>query len=84
MSEKVVKLTGLLLVISLVILGYQIYQYYGFKEVNNDKKIKNVEEKIQKIEKEIEEKEKEKQSLEQEKAWKMEVYKTWEKEVKKS
>lgn len=82
MSGKVVKITGLLMMISLLLLGYQIYRYYYFPKENKDSEIQEIKEKNKNIEKEIEEKEQEKQSLEKEKAWKMEVYKTWEKEVK--
>ena len=70
------------MMISLLLLGYQIYRYYYLPEDNKDSEIQEIEEKNKNIEKEIEEKEKEKQSLEKEKAWEMEVYKTWEKEVK--
>ena len=81
MNGKVVKITGLLLVICLLLLGYEVFQYYQLPEKSREKEIQIVDDKIKNISQKKEEKEKEKQSLEEEKAWKIEVYQTWEKEV---
>lgn len=81
MNKKVVWLTSCFLVIAVGFLGFQIFRYYQVKGESREKKVQAFTKKIEDVMKEIEEKEKEKQSLEEEKAWKIEVYKTWEKEV---
>ena len=85
MSKMVVKFTVFLLGISILLLGYEVFQYQDSKvEDPSNQRAQTMDEKIHKIEEKIAEKEKEKHSLEEEKAFKIEVYKVWEKEVKHS
>lgn len=81
MSGKVVKLTSFFLILGILLLGVQIYRYYDSTKETRKKEIQEIEKKLESTKKKIEEMEKKKQSLEEEKAWKIEVYKTWEKAV---
>ncbi len=80
---KVVKISCFLFAISLLLLGFQIYRYYGMSDDDYKKKITEISNQISKVNDEKIKKEEVKKTLEEEKSWKVEVYKTWEKEVKK-
>ena len=81
MSGKIIKLTSVFLILCILLLGFQVYRYYDSTKESREKEIQELEKKIESSKKDIEEKEKKRQSLEEEKAWKIEVYKTWEKAV---
>ena len=84
MKWRVAEVISILLMgASLLIFDYKIYQYHNIKNTDDNNEAQVIEGKIQQIDKQIEEKEKEIQSLQVEKAWKVEVYTTWENEVKK-
>ncbi|MBQ6135623.1 MAG: hypothetical protein IJI60_04845 [Bacilli bacterium] len=83
MNKKVIRITGLILIACIFLLGFQWIRYSSLQEKEN-KKIHELNSKIEKTKKELQEKEKQKQSLEEQKGWKIEVYKTWEKAVNPS
>ena len=84
MSKKIVGFTGFILILCVLFLGYQITRYVSFQKTGEDKRVEKVEKKLEEVNQKLQEKERTKHSLEEEKAWKIEVYKTWEKEVNPS
>ena len=78
MNKKVVGFTGFILLLSLLLLGYQIVRYLPYKDDKKENKVEEVNSEIQKIDIKIEEDKKKKKALEEEKAWKIEVFHTWE------
>jgi len=83
-SKKVVGFTGFILVLCLLLLGYQITRYISFQKEGEDKRVEKIEVELKEVNEKIQERENTRHSLEEEKAGKIEIYQTWEKVVNPS